>query len=254
MDRLLDIGFIKVGSWALRNDRLVCNLDSHHTNSNILYSFSSNGDVKYVGKTIMPLARRMYGYQNPGKSQSTNIRVNARIIDSLKGEEAVDIFILVDNGLLKFGDFKINLAAGLEDTVIYELVPEWNFMGKRKIEEDTESNSPELIPGGDPLLAKPIASFEVSLGKAYYNQGFFNVRVEYSELFGSDGSKIEIRLGNEANPTSGYINRTANGNGTPRIMTGKRYTEWIQSNFRMGDVLKVDVLTPSLIRLNHQGS
>ena len=109
INRLLDIGFIKVGSWSLLNDKLVCNLGSHHTNSNILNSFNSNGDVKYVGKTIMPLARRMYGYQNPGKSQSTNIRVNEKIKNSLKGEEAVDIFILVDNGLLIFVTVNYNL-------------------------------------------------------------------------------------------------------------------------------------------------
>ena len=32
----------------------------------MLYAFVSSGKVLYVGKTTMPLGKRMYGYQRPG--------------------------------------------------------------------------------------------------------------------------------------------------------------------------------------------
>jgi hypothetical protein len=119
MNRLLNIGFINVGHWNLTNDSIKYNLTTHQTTTKVLYSFVSNGIIKYVGKTIMQLTKRMYGYQNPGPSQLTNVRVNRKIKDILSSGEPLDIFILVDNGLLKYGDFRINLAAGLEDTLIY---------------------------------------------------------------------------------------------------------------------------------------
>ncbi len=82
-------------------------LNSNHSIRNILYSFISNGGIKYIGKTVQPLKDRMYGYENPGKSQSTNIRVNELIKKSLKQDEPIDIFILADNGLLSFGGFSL---------------------------------------------------------------------------------------------------------------------------------------------------
>ena len=63
----------------------------------------------------------MYGYQNPGQTQSTNIRVSSVITEQLENNVPVDIFILNDDGLLKFGDFTINIAAGLEDSMISEI-------------------------------------------------------------------------------------------------------------------------------------
>lgn len=254
MNRLLNIGFINVGHWTFDTERIKYHLTSHQTAKNVLYSFIANGVIKYIGKTTLQLTKRMYGYQNPGPSQTTNIRVNQKVKDLLKLNQPLDIFILVDNGLLKHGDFKINLAAGLEDTLIYQINPEWNFSGKNKIEEDSESEKEELILNNVTELKnqKP-EIFEVSLGQAYYNQGFFNVRQKYSEKFGADKVIIEIQLGdNPINTIKGYINRTANSNGTPRIMGGKTLSNWIKKNYKQDDILKVEILTNVSIKLNEK--
>lgn len=257
MNRLLSIGFSNVGHWKLENDMLKYHLISHKAAKNILYCFISNGEVKYIGKTTMKLTKRMSGYQNPGSSQSTNIRVNGKIIELLQKDEPVDIFILVDNGLLKYGDFEINLAAGLEDTLIYQIGPEWNFMGNNRFEVDKESENEELIANkdkGETIDEELPLTFEVILGKAYYNQGFFNVPQDCSNEFGADKTNIEIQLGkNSNNILQGYINRTANINGTPRIMGGKALTDWLQKNYIQDEVLKVDILTEASIRLNGKG-
>jgi len=71
----------------------------------------------------------MYGYQNPGPTQSTNIKGNQKIGDLLNDGNQVDIYALPDNGLLHFGVFHINLAAGLEDNIVTTLNPPWNKTG-----------------------------------------------------------------------------------------------------------------------------
>jgi hypothetical protein len=94
-------------------------------------------------------------------------------------------------------------------------------------------------------------SFIVVLGKKYYEDGFFNVRVSYSEQFGGDLSKIKIQLGdNPNNYTIGKINRTANSNATPRIFAGPLYKKWIQLHFIRGDVFRVDVIEKDFIKLS----
>jgi hypothetical protein len=255
MNRLIHLGFINVGHWSLTKSNLKYQLSSHQTAKNVLYSFISNGVIKYIGKTTMELNKRMYGYQNPGPSQTTNIRVNEKIKGLLLSDQPVDIFILVDNGLLKYGDFKINLAAGLEDTLIYELSPEWNFSGKRKIEVDKESDSENLIlvKGNVDMSNIVLKTFDIKLGTAYYNQGFFNVSQKYSGDLGADKAIIEIQLGeNSKNIVQGYINRTANKNQTPRIMGGKALSDWIQKNYKQDDLLKVEILTDVSIRLKEK--
>lgn len=253
MNRLLNIGFISAGHWTLQGNAIKYKLTSHHTTTNVLYSFISNGDIKYIGKTKMQLSQRAYGYQNPDPSQTTNIRVNAAIKHLLDNEQPVDIFILTDNGLLRYGDFRINLAAGLEDTLIYEINPEWNLSGRNIITTDPESERPELSKDPNPTVALiPIqTTIDILLGQAYYNQGFFNIGREHSKLFGADNSIIYIQLGANASKTvQGYINRTANKNGTPRIMGGKELNNWIKSSFKLNDTIKVDVISPIAIRLH----
>ena len=98
-----------------------------------------------------------------------------------------------------------------------------------------------------------IKTFEVKLGIAYYNQGFFNVSQKHSDDFGADKVLIEIQLGdNNKNIIQRKINRTANNNGTPRIMGGKSLTDWIQKNYKLYDILIVNILTNGTIRLNEK--
>lgn len=251
MNRLLSIGFVSVGHWTLNNDEIKFNLTTHHTTTNVLYSFISNGDIKYIGKTKMQLSQRMYGYQNPGPSQTTNIRVNSEIKTLLAADQPVDIFILADNGLLRYGDYRINLAAGLEDTLIYEINPDWNLSGRNLIPTDTDSERQELSkdPKSISSIIPVITTIEISLGQTYYNQGFFNIVKDHSHLIGADNTSIDIQLGKNAEKTiQGYINRTANRNGTPRIMGGSGLRHWFQNNFRINGNMKVDIISPNAIR------
>ncbi len=130
LKNLTGIGFKKVGQWSLSNDELSLVIESEENSTNILYCFTVDGVPKYIGKTIQPLKKRMYGYCKPSKSQSTNTRNNSRIKNCLITGNSVELYALPDNGLLHFGQFHLNLAAGLEDSIIAMVNPEWNSIGK----------------------------------------------------------------------------------------------------------------------------
>lgn len=126
MNRLIDIGFRKVGEWEIIGENISPNLSDLADSSNILYAFISGGEAFYVGKTTQALQKRLYGYKKPGTTQSTNIKGN-KLLKELLGEgKSVDIYALPDNGLHRFGVFHLNLAAGLEDSIIKVLKPKLN--------------------------------------------------------------------------------------------------------------------------------
>jgi hypothetical protein len=129
LGRLVDMGFKKVGVWRRSGERNIYALDSCSESTNVLYAFICNGSVLYVGKTAQSLKKRMNGYQNPGPTQSTNIKANSLIKEMVTSGNEVEIFALPDNGLLYYGGFHVNIAAGLEDNIINALKPVWNNRG-----------------------------------------------------------------------------------------------------------------------------
>jgi hypothetical protein len=147
MQRLLDIGFRLSGCWVRSDSGIECKIEENGEKRNILYSFISDGEVLYVGKTVQALKKRMYGYQNPGPTQTTNIRGNKNIMDVLDSGSEVEIYALPDNGLLHFGVFHVNLAAGLEDSIISALNPVWNKTGRaNKAVVSTPLRAPRSTP------------------------------------------------------------------------------------------------------------
>lgn len=132
LQKLLDIGFIKAGKWSRTQSAIKFILTECAESPNVLYCFVSDGVVLYLGKTVSPLRQRLYGYQNPSPTQSTNINGNRNISSLIADGKEVDIYALPDNGLLHFGCFHINLAAGLEDSIVNTLYPIWNKTGTAK--------------------------------------------------------------------------------------------------------------------------
>ncbi len=139
--RIKAIGFALAGTWRpLSETKLEFDLnDNIAASKNVLYAFVAGGELMYLGKTVQSLRTRMAGYKNPGSTQPTNKRNNKNIKHSLAEGKCVEIFILPDNGLLHYGGFHVNLAAGLEDSLIRLLNPPWN--GRKK-----ESPDQSLVP------------------------------------------------------------------------------------------------------------
>jgi hypothetical protein len=129
LKKLIDIGFGKSGDWVLVNDVPHLSICNEQRDTNILYSFVVDGCPKYIGKTTQGLKKRMSGYQKPGPTQSTNKKNNMLIKSALELGKAVELFVFSDKGLLRYGAFKVNLSAGLEDNIVSILSPEWNSQG-----------------------------------------------------------------------------------------------------------------------------
>lgn len=126
MQRLIDIGFQSVGRWMLKENDLCFELDTPIASTNVLYAFVSNDTILYIGKTTRTLRNRMRGYERPGRTQLTNLRNHANLKALLAQASLVEIYALPDHGLLQYGAFQINLAAGLEDSLIKTMKPVWN--------------------------------------------------------------------------------------------------------------------------------
>ena len=245
MNRLLEIGFVPAGHWLLEGEKLKFVLTRHSMQKNILYAFVCDGEVKYVGKTIRSLSQRMSGYKTPGPTQITNIGNHRRIRELLVKGIFVEIYALPDNGLLHYGQFHLNLAAALEDSIIRVVDPEWN--GGKAEGLVASSSAPESLLLEEESM--PTETFEFVLQPTCHASGFFNVGVGSAKYFGADGETIELFLGDDSQPTLGTINRRATSNGSPRIMGGTGLRNWFPEKASVMCRIAVDVVSPTSIRL-----
>lgn len=94
-----------------------------------------------------------------------------------------------------------------------------------------------------------VPTFRLKLGSAYYKQGFFNVPTAYERYVGAHGAVLQIQLEGVARNVQARVNRKANANGTPRIMVGTALKSWFHARFKQGEVLRVEIESPSRMRL-----
>ena len=142
LDRIKAIGFTLAGCWKLSESALAFELNDLATARNVLYAFVVDGELMYMGKTVQRLRTRMTGYKTPGPTQSTNIKNNGNIREASAQGKRVEISVLPDNGLLHYGGFHVNLAAGLEDSLVRELMPSWNGGQKESANQSLQPTKP----------------------------------------------------------------------------------------------------------------
>lgn len=250
MQELLEIGFIKVGEWSLDNG-------FHHTittrlnQRNLLYSFTCDSSLLYIGKTTDTLKSRMNGYKNAGSSQKTNIRVKGKIIEILQKKKIVDIYVLFDNAGLKYKQYQISLAGGLEDNLIARLRPTWNFIGNNQIKEQDMP-----VEGRNILIENIHAEYKfyniviVKMSKTYWNGGYFNLSIKDSIFLSKEPINVTLLLGENADY---YITGRflfATNNKQPRILGNNSLKDWFQNNYKIGDMIKVDIIQPNLFKIH----
>ncbi|CAE6761095.1 hypothetical protein R69776_03376 [Paraburkholderia nemoris] len=251
MEKLTRIGFRPAGQWLLANDQLSLELTGVSEEKNVLYAFVRDGDVQYVGKTTKTLRRRMMGYLKPSSTQKTSSRNHKKIVELLRQGRDVYVFAWADHGLHRYGDFTINLAAALEDSIIETLAPPRNGGRDERVVELSEESDPPDDSDEAKMEEKAIGEaesrFAVEIGKTYFESGFFNVPVRHAEAFGPDKSLLNIYCGKDRTLVPAWVNRRASPKGTPRIMGGAALRDWLQANLRAGDSIAVRVLSQSEI-------
>lgn len=268
-ESLILVGFTDVGSWLTVGQTIAYKLDNEKAavnnllveTLNALYAFVHDDAVQYIGKTTRSVRKRFVGYRNPGKRQRTNLRCNAKIKEVLAAGGEVRILIFTPISDLRYGDYDINLAAGLEDALIAAFDPPWNGREKGKpvteeaeretAEEEADTAPAEMEQIKPKLHYGPTFPFTITLGQAYYHQGLINPGVMASQHLGRDGEPIQISFDDGAEPVMSSINRNANSSGGVRVVGRNRLiADWFQQHYKLGDVVRAYVLDPNRIRLS----
>ena len=109
---------------------------------NSLYAFACDEEVLYIGKTTKTLSKRFTGYCEPSSGRSADKRLQTAIMKLIRQRKEVRILVLPPTVPLKWGDYMIHLAAGLEDALVQAFKPDWNGTNKKFM---TESQSLELL-------------------------------------------------------------------------------------------------------------
>jgi len=253
--KLLSLGFQKIGEWTLANESFDFR-ESDDENAQALldsrpalYAHVVNGEVMYVGKTTQQLRKRLYGYRKPGKSQATNARCNQHLKEAVREGGISETFAWLPIDKLFYEEFQVNLAAGLEDSIIEILNPIWNG-GKTetseiepKVQDIQETSNKIQVTSSYPQ------TFSIKLGKTYWNTGFMNPGVKVSKFLGEHEQPILIELGKGGKTVPSKIDRTANLNRSPRIYGGGQVRDWWQRHFSEGDTVTACILNPRHIVL-----
>jgi hypothetical protein len=255
-DELYAIGFRKVAKWMWNGALLSYEFDHAKAEqrplmdvANALYAFCIDDHVLYIGKTTQSLRRRLVGYCKPGHTQATNIRCHNSIrVELTKGEE-ITILAFTPSDLLQFGGFEINLAAGLEDSLIRRFAPPWNGGRKGVVLTETaemEAEQEPFSPSQASASTGEIGRFNVKLGETYYHKGIVNPGVDASHLLGKDDETLVVRFGDGAPPLATRIDRRANRTGAVRFVgSNQAIADWFQRNFRLDETVTARILGPN---------
>lgn len=269
-DVLLDIGFVDIGKWTLAGEFIVYELIDEKLSEikalldtpNALYAFIRGEDVVYIGKTTRSVKKRFAGYCRPGISQATNKRCHAKIKASLANSSEIRILVFTPINQLQYSGFEINLAAGLEDSLINDFEPSWNGKYHNRIVSETTEREDEMESAEPPATSHPIgerdniqnpaplADFSILLGATYYEKGIVNVGVGASQKLGDDGESILVEFNTGGDAILSKINRTANRSGGVRLVgNNSQIAKWFQSHFTEGDIVQGVVIDRNRVKL-----
>ncbi len=280
---LENIGFVHIANWSYKGNGNNMQYDKHRSisdadyntiirTSSALYAFCVGDDVMYIGRTARSIKKRFVGYCNPGNGQATNARCNGEIREIIYNNKEVSIYVFTPVTHLEWAGFSIDLAAALEDSLIREFRPPWNrTLGAGNVntpndggrtprmsesaESEEEATAADGGNGGG--VVTPAAAeepqphtFTIELGQTYYNHGFINPGVVASQHLGAHGDPVLIEFSDGAPSIQSRINRTANQNGSVRIIGNNgAIASWFQANFNPGDTVNAEVTDRNTIRL-----
>ncbi len=130
LTRIMNIGFEYVGFWLeseFKSGKISSILSAPWgTKTEVLYAFVEEKSVLYVGYTARRLSRRFTSYENPGQRSSTDMKICGNIKKKLEASIQIDIYALQNDIETSRGEFDVNVAAGLEKSIIRALEPRWN--------------------------------------------------------------------------------------------------------------------------------
>lgn len=263
LERLLEIGFEVAGEWLLEGSEPHIELNRYANAANVLYAFASEEELLYVGRSGRSLRLRMDGYEQGGPPHSTRARNRERILAMLMVDQPIELYALPDPGSLHYGSFRVNLAAGLQHSLIETLNPPWNDTAsahrtppvrRTKTVRKQRARLPGEHRDGFTDLTADRPSYRFLVGFHYLDKGFFNVPLRYSRLFGADQEKIRILCGRERETIHGHIDRATNTNASPRIIGGRKLKRWFEEHAGLNNPVDIDILAPNAVWIRNPGT
>ena len=94
-------------------------------------------------------------------------------------------------------------------------------------------------------MPKPV--YELTLGKTYYEKGFFNVGVAVEQYIANDDSDMVLFLGDARQRISGTMSRKPNNNNTPRVYGGNQLRDWFMRHYDLLDRVDVVIEAPDTL-------
>ena len=265
LERLQEIGFELAGEWLLDESEPRIEVRRYAVAANVLYAFVSDRELLYIGRSGRSLGLRMQGYELGGPPRSVRARNRERIVVMLMLDQQVALYAMPDPGCMLYGSFRVNLAAGLQHSLIDALDPPWNKAGGGG--DASEAMPPAVVQSAahkrrrsaeqeDDSRARTTdrPSYRFLVGYMYMDKGFFNVPVRYSRLFGRDREKIKILCGREKSTIHGHIDRSSNTNASPRIIGGGALKHWFEEHAGLNNPVDIDILAPNAVWIRNPGT
>ena len=234
MEKLLELGFKKVGIWKKNEKVLSFELSEFKDSADIIFAFVQNSTVAYMAVSNGNFETFLNTFVNPSNIDLEKTGVKNSILKALDNGE-VAIYALKNK---KFFGLMTRFSQSEIINLIKEIKPSWNsdvkdrmknIVGKdrnavlkseqlkekereKEKEEAEERAAKEIETKADTekapepvkeTVSKPAAkekskkqyeSYIFILGKSYYERGFFNLKTSYSHLVGEDKSEIQIIL------------------------------------------------------------
>ena len=286
MEKLLELGFKKVGIWKKDEKVLSFELSEFKDSADIIFAFVQNSTVAYMAVSNGNFETFLNTFVNPSNIDLEKTGIKNSILKTLDNGE-IAIYALKNK---KFFGLMTRFSQSEIINLIKEIKPSWNsdvkdrmknIVGKdrnavlkseqlkekereeaeekaaKKIENsaDTEK-TPESVketaskPAVKEKGKKQYETYIFILGKSYYERGFFNLKTSYSHLVGEDKSEIQIVLeGKEKYTIPGKINRTANVSKAARIIGNKPLKMWFQENAEVNSELRITFISKKKIKL-----
>ena len=284
MEKLLELGFKKVGIWKKDEKVLSFELSEFKDSTDIIFAFVQNSTVAYMAVSNENFETFLNTFVNPSNIDLEKTGIKNSILKALDNGE-IAIYALKNK---KFFGLMTRFSQSEIINLIKEIKPSWNsdvkdrmknIVGKdrnavlkseqlKEKEEAEEKSAKEIGNTADIEKAstsvketarkttvkekgkKQYESYIFILGKSYYERGFFNLKTSYSHLVGEDKSEIQIVLeGKDKYTIPGKINRTANVSKAARVIGNKPLKMWFQENAEINSELRITFISKKKIKL-----
>lgn len=286
MEKLLELGFKKVGIWKKDEKILSFELSEFKDSTDIIFAFVQNSTVAYMAVSNGNFETFLNTFVNPSNIDLEKTGIKNSILKTLDNGE-IAIYALKNK---KFFGLMTRFSQSEIINLIKEIKPSWNsdvkdrmknIVGKdrnavlkseqlkEKEREEAEEKAAKKIensadtkktlesvketaskPAVKEKGKKQYETYIFILGKSYYERGFFNLKTSYSHLVGEDKSEIQIVLeGKEKYTIPGKINRTANVSKAARIIGNKPLKMWFQENAEVNSELRITFISKKKIKL-----